>query len=336
MQFSINRLPNMRPAALAFALAFAALSLAALEGTFRLKGFQPSLSDSDSLWAVSRTQAEADNVGIILVGSSRFQLGIDPTLLSQEAQTSVVNLSLNGTSPFPILDELVQSQAKPDILLIEYIPWRWVNELPENITKAKSQLGYYHNQPYASRYEVFLRSQLGDRWVLLNPILNLRSLLLQLIPGKNKNQTRYRIRPDRFMETVYHDVYDPNKIRVPRAPIEEDHPPDFWIANANQQLAHFEAAVTKLQKSGTEVIVFRIPVCEGQLNLDQERYGEPALFNELKSRSQATWLAADDLTYSDKIECTDGSHLTTQSAHTVTKALAKWLNDHPTPPTTTP
>ncbi len=325
MSFTINRLSRKRPAALVFAILFATLSLVLLEGTFRLKGFQPSLSNADSLWAVSRAKADDEDAGIILVGSSRFQLGIDPTQLAKETNTSVVNLSVYGTSPFPILHDLVKSEVKPDIVLFEYIPWRWVNELPANIEKANGRLGYFHNQPYVSRYEVFLRTQLGERWVALNPTLNLRSLPGQLFPSKDSDRMEFRIHPDRFMETLHTDFKTGDKIKIPEAPIKEDHPdPKFWINNSRQQLENFEAAVISLQNSGTEVIVFRIPVCEGQLVLDRERYGEPDLFNELASRSQATWLAPDQLELPD-IECIDGNHLTTESAHTVTTALAEWL-----------
>ena len=329
MQFTINRLSNKRPTALALSLALATLSLAALEATVRLKGFQPSLSDSDSLWAISRTQAQADDAGIILVGSSRFHMGIDPTQLAKETNTSVINLSLSGASVFPILHDLAKSKVTPDTILIEYIPTRWVNEHPDNIQKAKARLIYFHNHPYTSQYEVFLRTQVADRWAVLNPLLNLRGLPGQLFPGKNADHSKLRLHPDRFMETVYKDKNPAIKVRTPLYPIDQHHTdPQFWINNARPQLDDFEATVTTLQNAGTKVIVFQIPVCESQQILDRDRYGEPALFNTLKNRSNTTWLSPDQLDL-PQIECTDGSHLTTQSAHTVTKALAKWLNTHP-------
>ncbi len=331
MSFTIKRLSHKRPTALVFALVFAAIGLAALEGNFRHKDFQPSLADSDGLWAVSRTKAESDDVGIILVGSSRFQLGIDPTQLAEETNTSVINLAVYGTSPFPILHDLVKSEVKPDTLLIEYFPTRWVNELQFDIDKAQGRLIFFHNKPYASQYELFLRTQLGERWVVLNPALNLRSLPGQLFPSKDADRTQYRIRlrPDRFMETLYKELKPVPETNMNDLTIKEKNTdPEFWINNAQQQLDDFEAAVTALQKSGTKVIVFRIPVCETELISDHERYGEPALFNELKSRSKATWLAQDELAL-PPIECTDGSHLTTKSAHIVTTALADWLNTHP-------
>lgn len=324
MSFAIDRLPRMRPVALAFALALAAIGLAMLEGTFHLKGFPPSISDSDSLWALSRVQAEANNVGIILIGSSRFQLGIEPTILSQEANTSVINLASHGVSPFPFLDDLVKSEVRPDVILIEYIPLRWVNEFPESYAKAISRLNYFHSRPYAAQYEVFLRAQLGTRWVVLNPVLNVRTLPLRLINHNDINSTHRRTHPNRFIETIGKN--NPEKLTgvVGHIP-DKNTNPDFWIKNAYKQLDEFENNVATLQNSGTRVVVFQPPVCNEQLILDRETYGEPALFNALKQRSKATWIAAEDLGQLD-IDCVDLHHLTTQSAYTVTKALAKSLN----------
>ena len=156
-------------------------------------------------------------------------------------------------------------------------------------------------------------------------MLNIRTLPRHLVMEKNTDGTKLKIRRDRFMETL--SIGPPVLTELPDITTNPD--PAYWINNENSLVAEFENAIKTLQARGVKVIVFQIPVCSQNIEFNQNTYAEPALFNELKSRSQATWLAADDLSYSDEIECTDGAHLTTKSAHTVTKALANWLNAQP-------
>lgn len=326
MQFSINRLPRVRPAALAFALAFAAIGLATLEGTFRLQGFQPSLSDTDSFWADARERANNKNTDIILVGSSLFQSGIAPTELGEISNKTVINLAIHGSSPSPVLIDLANSKATPETVIVEYLPKRWVNESNESIIKSSNRVSFFHHKPYASNFETFFRTHLRSRWVVLHPMLNIRTLPRHLLLEKNADGTRLRIRHDRFVEIsgIRPPILDPSPNVIPILD------PIIWINGEKSLVTQFEQAITSLQARGVKVIIFDVPLCSQNKEFYQNHYGEPALFNELKRRSQAIWLAADELKLED-IECTDGLHLTTKSAHAVTNALGAWLNAHHKP-----
>lgn len=84
-------------------------------------GYQPTARDSQERWQAAR--ARASRLGeraLILVGASRFQLGLDLDVLRRETGLEPVQLALDGSGGEPILAGLANDPKIRGTVLVEY------------------------------------------------------------------------------------------------------------------------------------------------------------------------------------------------------------------------
>lgn len=85
-------------------------------------GYQPTVQDSPERWAVERARASrlADRA-LILVGASRFQLGLDLDVLRRETGMEPVQLAIDGSAASaPILAGLAADPTIRGTILVDY------------------------------------------------------------------------------------------------------------------------------------------------------------------------------------------------------------------------
>ena len=97
------------------------LAAAAMEWRLDALGYQPTARDSEARWQAAR--ARASRLGehaLILVGASRFQLGLDLDVLRRETGLEPVQLAIDGSGAEPILAGLAQDPKIRGTVLVEY------------------------------------------------------------------------------------------------------------------------------------------------------------------------------------------------------------------------
>ena len=95
------------------ALVIAVVCLLTWELIFRRCGYSPSIRDSEELWWSIRDSAHASDKSVLtFIGSSRSLLGISTNTI-RERRTGALSLqlSLNGSSPLPILRHLADDET---------------------------------------------------------------------------------------------------------------------------------------------------------------------------------------------------------------------------------
>jgi len=106
---------------LAFPLLLTILAAAGLEYALARRGFEATVLDTPDLWLKERARAtRLGRDGIVLVGSSRIQLGIDLPLLSKLTKRPVSQLAIHSASFVPILRGLAQDEQFVGTVVVDY------------------------------------------------------------------------------------------------------------------------------------------------------------------------------------------------------------------------
>jgi hypothetical protein len=123
--------------------------LTTLEVLARSQGAEPSLKDGPPAWSVQRQQARGkrgESAPLALIGSSRFQLGIEPDILASVIARPVANLAIPASLPFPVLEDLANDSEFEGWVLCDVGAFR---QDQDNSTSASSSLSqsyvdYFH------------------------------------------------------------------------------------------------------------------------------------------------------------------------------------------------
>lgn len=101
-------------------LLFLALAIGATEWRMRHHNYRASVADSERLWSLIRSDAYADSKreGLIIAGSSRAQLGLEPSVLEEYLpHYKVKQLALSGMPAMDIVSDLCHDPEFDGVIL---------------------------------------------------------------------------------------------------------------------------------------------------------------------------------------------------------------------------
>jgi len=108
-------------APLSIALLLATGFVAWMEWRLADKGFVATAIDSEALWMKERTRAtRLGSQGLIIVGASRIQLGVDLPTLREATGLEPVQLAIDGSGYLPILEGLARDPTISGTVLVDY------------------------------------------------------------------------------------------------------------------------------------------------------------------------------------------------------------------------
>src|SRR5687767_2571411 len=85
--------------------------LVSWEGFWRVKGFTPTYNDDKALWAHKRSRPYSDpHEATVFIGSSRLKFDLDNPTWQSITGEEAVQLSLVGTSPILLIDDLANHE----------------------------------------------------------------------------------------------------------------------------------------------------------------------------------------------------------------------------------
>lgn len=92
-----------------------------LEYRLAVLGYQPTARDTPARWMAERGRAAAlGERALILVGASRFQVGLDLDVLRRETGLEPVQLAIDGSAGGPVLESLARDPAIRGTILFDY------------------------------------------------------------------------------------------------------------------------------------------------------------------------------------------------------------------------
>lgn len=313
------------------ALCIVIIFLSSWEIFWRLRGFEPSLNDDANLWTLTRQSVPRNNKqAIVLIGSSRMQLGIDTRAFLQYTGVAPQQLAIDGTTPLPVLDDLAADEHFIGTIICELSAISLI--LKPQANTATEWLTAYHHSKFSARWESLLSLWMQRSFIFRLPDLQPTQLWEKGRAGQLPQPFYLTLHADRSRLGDYRrlDSYPDYSIKKHqqgfmnryRSMYQELLPIDKAIFQANVQ--RVQQAVTTIQQRGGQVIFVRFPSSSEVWKLDEQYLPRAQYWDEF-----ARQIPAKSLHFKDfpelHYELIDGSHLDYRQAASFTRNLVKIL-----------
>lgn len=304
----------------ALTLLLTALTLAGLELTLRRDGLLPSVRDEAALWAAVRARASgAERDTVVLLGSSRFQLGVDPAILNGALHTKqVLQLSIDGTSPVPVLATLADDPSFRGVALVEVTPGGVFGDEPAREAAAHEWIRFYQTRTWLSDIEAELRVPLQARSVLLAP--GLKSYVAERVLGRAAVPPYVQMRGDRCQVADYSRAPSVKRTGAKTLGARMLGPEAL-----RARLETLGRAARKIEARGGRVVFVRMLATGELAALEETAFPRSQTWELLLQQPGVRGLHVDDVPELRDFDCPDGSHLDYRDVPRFTRALAAAL-----------
>jgi hypothetical protein len=300
----------------------------------RSQGHPRSITDSITLWAYTRAQIypPAGAKSIVLVGTSRIHLGVNPDVLEQKLPGyTVTQLAIDGAPGLATLQDLADDPAFDGLVVFD------ASVLTLVLSRAAAQrplVDYYHREwSHLGRLNkianLWVQMFLQERFAILGPgLLGPRQVKLFT------HGTPYYIvtEPDRARTGHYYTMLSPAELdqlhaeglaRAARrirnfAPIDQA---EFL----DSLRMHVRPAVAKLQQRGGNVIFVYFPYDAANAALFDAAFPRARYWDQIQPIVGAPTLHFQDVPGMRDLRIGEGSHLEVNEAQRFTARLADEL-----------
>jgi hypothetical protein len=315
------------------ALFIVVISLTGWESFWRLRGFVPSLNDDANLWAMARQSIPANNKqAIVLMGSSRMQLGIDTRVFAQEIGIVPQQLAIDGTTPLPVLADLAADEQFIGTVICELSAVSLV--IPPQANTATEWLTAYHHRKFSAGLESRLSSLIQSTFIFRLPDLQPLPIMEKLRAGYLPQPFYLTLHADRSRAGDYLllDTYPNysmaahyhNRVARHHAMYQEMLPIKSEIFQEN--IHAVQQSVETIQQRGGQVIFVRFPSSGEVWKLDEQYVPRAQYWDEFARQVPAKSLHFKDFS-ALQYELPDGSHLDYRQAVLFTRSLAELLRN---------
>jgi hypothetical protein len=318
----LPRAPWLRTWALALALAVALL--AGYEAFWRLRGVAPCLSDSPDLWALARRQVRArDPDAVVLLGASRFQVGLDLDALGRELGRRPVQLAFIDSDFRPVLEHLSRDRSFRGVVVCDFYPGMLSERSTLGSRDGQAELvKHYEQRTVTTLAECWLRLWCNAHLVSRRAELSLTNLAAHLKRGElPQPQTRFRLRTDRSFWADFSRGKPATWDYAPTGKVESD--PQLVRRN----LARLEELVSRLRARGGRVVFVRMPSTGGVRALEDDKFPRASEWDVLAAQPWAVTVHHADHPELCGYDCPDHSHLDCCDAARFSRALGRVLKD---------
>ncbi|HLF62809.1 MAG TPA: hypothetical protein VI603_03615 [Saprospiraceae bacterium] len=137
----------------------------------RRMGYEPWLDDDKHLWAEQRAKAEKTGPeDVVLTGSSRVLFDIQLDEWEQETGRRPIMLALPGSSPLPVVKDIVERSTFAGTMIIGVTPPLYFSppmDTPSPWHRAMEQVNHYHKRTLAERFGHWLSLPLQRTFAFL-------------------------------------------------------------------------------------------------------------------------------------------------------------------------
>jgi hypothetical protein len=303
-------------------VALAVLMLGAYEVMWRLRDVPPTLANNPDLWALARAQVHGNDPDeIVLLGASRFQVGLNLRALGRELGRRPVQLAYVDSDFRPVLDHLSRDPSFKGVVVCDFYP----GMLSEHSLLGSRELQRglvecYEKRSSAALAEYWLRMWCNAHLVARRPELSLVNLATHLKVGKlPEPQTRFRLRTDRSFWADFSRSKPSTWDYVPKGKVESD--PEC----IKRTLADLEGMVTRLRSRGGRVVFVRMPSSGGVRALEDDKFPRASEWDVLAAQPWAVTIHHADYPELSRYYCPDHSHLDCHDVTPFSRSLGRIL-----------
>ena len=300
----------------AYVWALTALLVLVVAGAWELLVRQadlgPDYVDSEVLWADTRHRLNSGPTNsIVLLGASRAQRAIDVDTMSEHFIRPVYQLSIEGSSYLPVLENLAVDPRVRGTIVVSIAPVFTFNRLISQVDKGlqAKYLEYYNNQSYARRLEQKLTLALQGRLAFRSPGAKLSEAIPALIETGEMPARDYKTI---FRNRVVH--IDPELMEVP--PTDEGivalylqnvepYPRDEFAPVVN----YIATVTSMLRQKGVQVIFVRLPSAGAVRALEADLFPRDRFWGVPEQNVDASFVHFEDYPELAGFVSRDGSHI---------------------------
>ncbi len=308
------------------AIGLVLVCLGSWEGVWRQQGFVPSLTDDATLWAATRDQVEDHNPrAVVLVGTSRMQLGIHVEAFTKTTGIRPVQLSMNAEVPIVVLRHFAQDESFRGVIICDMMAdWLYVEAVAG---KAAEWIDVYTTQTWSVGIEQWLRQLIQQTLVFRLSDISPHNLWWAWEGAYWPQPSYTTLLADRSVQADYTKLehkWREEPIRKAREAYQQTVPP--WSAEEFRERARkLDAMIAPLYERGGEVIFVRFPTSDELWQLEDARYPRARYWDVFAAQTRAKTIHFREYPALSQFDCPDGSHLDYRDTEAFTTALTELL-----------
>lgn len=310
------------------------VAMAAWEWKMRSLGLLAGdIDDSKSHWAVERRKVAAgDHDNVVIVGSSRMLFDTDLDVWESLTGRRPIQLSLAGTNPRPLLDDIAADPAYKGLVLVDVTPDIFFGDWL-GIPEFAGVTDYWKEESPSDRFSHHVDLFLSRRLAFIDSAYTLTKLVERVdIPNREGMRTPFMDvwkvwesfddRQTFLWRRIETDERLREHARLVWGPFNGEPMDEAAIGRAWDQTA---AAVAKIRARGGEVIFIRPP--SAGLYYEHETHAAPRAktWDPLLEKTQAFGIHFEDYPEMRNLEVPEWSHLSRASAERFTRAYVEVL-----------
>jgi len=330
-------IPDRRWGAIMFAaLVLTLLMLGTWEWHWRAFGVEPSIANSDGLWATQRRRidnGEGDGP-TVLIGSSRMLFDLQLPVWQKLSGTRPIQLALEGTSPMFALEDLADDpNFRNGRLLVGVAPDIFFSGFGYRADVLK----YFHKQSPSQRVGQWLSMHFVEPFLAFDdPDYALPTVLERqdwwpvrpgMHPRKDVRKLMVVVDEDRASH-IWDKLEKDADYRALAQGIWTQHfamrpgdSPGALQKGADEQIVRAAKAVAKLRKRNVEVIFVRTPSAEKYLTFEDKAFPRAKTWDVLLAKTGAPGVHFQDHPELQGFWLPEWSHLAAGDAVRFTEAL---------------
>lgn len=317
----IPSLPHGRAWALAIGLVVGLLL--PMEVLARLNGYPGAPKDDPALWALARSHVRDDDPHqVVLLGSSRMQLGIDSSIFAETLGTDPpIQLAIVGSSPVPVLKHLAEKSGFQGTVLCEIFPGiHFKADNRRSLARPKEYLEFYDNRTATALLERQLKLWVELSFASMNSRFRPSRVLKNWIRTGEPFPPSAIVHADRTIDADFTRV-DDRRERDDTGQYGPPMSPEQLVA----ALREIEAAVLAIHARGGQVVFTRFPAADTQYEAEGGMYPRSVFWEGLGRIQGVATIHFTDYPSLSQFTAADGSHLDFRVAEGFSRELGKIL-----------
>lgn len=291
------------------------------EGVWRARGFKPMLTDTPELWAKTRREVESNTV--VLIGSSRMALGVDPKVLAEASGVKTLQLAITGTNPVPLLKHFAEDENFKGTVICEISEANILKD--DDYLRALKYVEEYRKQSVSKQIEYRIDSFLQQHLVMALPETNPYQVFKGSLSGELPRPPYIYVSPDRssfadFTKADQQKLLDIN--RQTRVGGTQASQAAFF-----ERAAKLEEYVARIQSRGGKVIFLRMPITGPHWTNNEIIFPKREFWDAFANGTRAATIHFKDYPELDQFDCPDYAHLDQRDVPAFTAALARIIQE---------
>ena len=321
------------------------IAVAAWEVHCRAVGYEPTLNDTEDLWAQTRRRVEPES--IVIIGDSRAWFDSDLDELERGLGRRPVQLALRGSCAYPVLADLANDPHFHGTVICSVVPRLFFAPGGPPVENAEKAVRRYHGETWAQRASHRISMPLEKSFAFLKEDDITLAELLKEIPLRDRPYAQVpprlppyfcsvdRERRARMVEQCARPGRLQEKVKSRWSRLFTPPPPPSFIpkevfeARIGEAIAaryrDTVAAVEKLRARGGKIVFVRFPV-SGQLKEYEDRATPRAqTWEPLLQQTAAPGIYFEDFPELASFQCPEWSHLSAGDSVEFTRRLVPHL-----------